>query len=361
MMFAEANGSSHIPARGARRREAMRRSDAMTVREKIMKRTAGAMTMLAALSGCMTQGSLAPSAGQFNGVGVAREAPGLVGPWGQPVATQANGTTAPVSGQVTPVVRGVPGDDAPVIRQSSYSSNVTSATANATTKDHHKNGQIPPAPPAGPPGAVAAVPGPALPGGFPMMGTARTSIRFLGQDGMRVAWYAPLPDGHPGFRDQLETPGRYNFLQGGIYRLRLSNIPRRGSLFLYPTLEVAVQNPKTTTFLAHSAVPVSFTDDDVEQAIAGNFVVKVIYLPDPQFQDLATAGPDEVVSTKLEPGIDPLQEAQRRGSVLAIIRLGNIDLEAPNTPGMDAPNPFLRGPAMPPPPAMPAPKGPAGK
>jgi len=315
--------------------------------------------MLAALSGCMTQGSGTPGAGQFNGVGVAHETPGLVGPWGQPVATQANGTTAPVNGQVTPVVRGVPGDDAPIIRQSSYSISVTDAAANAITKDK-RQGQIPPAPPAGPPGAVAAVPGPALPGGFPMMGTARTSIRFLGQDGMHVAWFAPQPDGRPGFRDQLETPGRYNFLQGGIYRLRLSNLPRRSTLVLYPTIEVTAQNPKTTTFLAHSAVPVSFTDDDIEQAVAGNFVVKVIYLPDPQFQDLATAGPDEVVSTRLEPGIDPLQEAQRRGSVLAIIRLGNIDLEAPNTPGMDAPNPFQRAPMMPPP-AMPLPKGPAGK
>jgi len=74
-------------------------------------------------------------------------------------------------------------------------------------------------------------------------------------------------------------------------------------------------------------------------------VVKVIYLPDRQFQDLATAGPDEVVSTRLDPGVDPLEEAQRRGSVLLIVRMGNIDLEAPHTPGMEMPNPYLRGPA----------------
>jgi hypothetical protein len=68
-------------------------------------------------------------------------------------------------------------------------------------------------------------------------------------------------------------------------------------------------------------------------------VVKVIYLPDPQFQDLAATGPDEVVSSRLEPGVDPIVEAKRRGSVLAIIRMGSIDLEAPNTPAMDAPDP----------------------
>src|SRR5206468_900750 len=75
----------------------------------------------------------------------------------------------------------------------------------------------------------------------------------------------------------------------------------------------------------------------------GNFVVKVIYLPDPQFQDLAVAGPEEIVATSLEPGVDPIVEAQRRGSILAIVRVGNIDLEAPNTPALDAPNPYMGG------------------
>ena len=116
---------------------------------------------------------------------------------------------------------------------------------------------------------------------------------------------------------------------------------------MYPTLEVVPAKAKTCTFLAHSAVPVSFTEEDFEQVAAGNFVVKVIYLPDPQFQDLAATGPDEVVSSRLEPGVDPIVEAMRRGSILLVIRLGNIDLEAPNTPAMDAPNPFCPPPAPP--------------
>src|SRR5262249_22668359 len=102
-------------------------------------------------------------------------------------------------------------------------------------------------------------------------------------------------------------------------------------------------------FLAHSAVPVSFTEEDLEQVSSGNFVVKVIYLPDPQFQDLASTGPDEVVSSRLEPGVDPIAEAYRRGSILLIVRVGNIDLEAPNTPAMDAPGPNGVGARMPPP------------
>ncbi len=198
-----------------------------------------------------------------------------------------------------------------------------------------------------PPGAVAAVG--ALTGGAPApFPIQRTEVRFVGPPGTKISWYGPNADGKPGFGPQyLEAPARYNFLQASIYRLKLNNIPNRPGVELYPTLEVVPSNAKTCTFLAHSAVPISFTEEDFEQVAAGNFVVKVIYLPDPQFQDLAATGPDEVVSSRLEPGVDPIVEAKRRGSILLVARLGNIDLEAPNTPAMDAPNPFAAVPNRP--------------
>ena len=61
----------------------------------------------------------------------------------------------------------------------------------------------------------------------------------------------------------------------------------------------------------------------------GNFVTKVIYLPDPRFQELAVSGVETLVSTRLEPGIDPILEADKRGTILLIVRLGAIDLEMP--------------------------------
>lgn len=340
-----------------------------------MKRTAAAITMLAALGGCMGPSTGRDPMGVPNRAGMAREVPGVVGAWGEPVPAKADGSAA-LNGNIQPAVARGAADDlaAPAkaiagssgIQQTSFVGHADKAATAATPKgDHatglfakHKTGQVPPPPYAGPPGAVAAIPGQVLPGGLPMMGTARSSIRFIGQDGMQIGWLAPSADGRLAFRDHVTTPGRYNFLQGGIYRLRLSNIPKRGNLELYPTIEVVPQGPKTSTFLAHSAIPLSFTDDDFEQVASGNFVVKVIYLPDPAFQELATGLPDEVVSTKLEPGIDPIQEAQRRGSILAIIRMGNIDLETPNSPGMDAPNPYMRQPM---PPSGPAPKPPQGR
>jgi hypothetical protein len=127
--------------------------------------------------------------------------------------------------------------------------------------------------------------------------------------------------------DPLVVPGRLEFPQGGIYRMKLTQIEGRPGVELYPTLEIAMGTPRTSAYLAHNAVPVQFTDEDFEQALSSNFVTKVIYLPDPEFQGDAIAGIDTLTSTRLEPGLDPIIEADRRGSILAIIRLGNKDVE----------------------------------
>lgn len=159
------------------------------------------------------------------------------------------------------------------------------------------------------------------------VGGATSQIAFLGVEGAEVAW----DTGGQGMFDSspLVMPGRQNFSQGAIYRIKLTNIPDRPGVELYPTLEVAPVTPRTDAYLAHSPIPVQFTDEDLDQILSGNFVTKVIYLPDPEFQDLAMSGVSELVSTRLPPGTDPIAEADRRGSILAILRMGNLDLQLP--------------------------------
>lgn len=127
----------------------------------------------------------------------------------------------------------------------------------------------------------------------------------------------------------LSVPGRQNFAQGGIFRLKVSNIDGRPGMELYPTLEIGTATPRTAAYLAHSAIPIQFTQEDFDQVAAANFVTKVIYVPDPKYQELALSGVDTLVSTRLDPGVDPITEADRRGSILAIVRMGNKDLEVP--------------------------------
>ena len=152
------------------------------------------------------------------------------------------------------------------------------------------------------------------------------AVVFAKPEGMQVRWevaegtFSEVP---------LIVPGRNNFQQGGIYRLKLTNIPNREGVELYPTLEIGPSTPRTEAFLAHNALPVQITPEDFDQVLSGNFVTKVVYLPDPEFQELALAGDETLVSTRLEPGVDPVVEADRRGAILGILRLGNKDVEMP--------------------------------
>ena len=261
----------------------------------------------------------------------ARAIPGVIGSTGEPVA-QARGSAnaRPISSAMIDTGVAQAGFNH---AENRYPPDVYGPTQNLANSMLGKGGILP-APGQGPPGAVAGIGfgGPMGPGMAAYTGM-RTSIRFASPAGMKIAFMDP----NKGFSEAgREAPVRYNFPQSNIYRIRLSGIPTLpATKNYYPTLEVYPSTPKTQTFLSHSAVPVGFTNEDFEQVNAGNLVVKVIYLPDPQFQDLAAA--EEIVSTRLEAGVDPVAEANRRGTILAVIRIGNIDLEDPTTPAVDAP------------------------
>jgi len=185
------------------------------------------------------------------------------------------------------------------------------------------------------PGPMVDGPGPGVlsmltPPQASALATQTTQIRFVGQDGMQIGWQI---DG--GYAENQKTvPARYNFTQGATYRLKFSQIPNRDErLALYPTLQVYPTHPSTDAYLAHNSVPVELTPEDLDQVEANNFVTKVIYLPDAKFQDLAIANVETLVSTQLDLGVDPVAEADRRGTIMAILRMGNMDLEMPGGDG----------------------------
>ena len=214
-----------------------------------------------------------------------------------------------------------------------------------------------PAPPGGPITAAGAGGAAGMDGGlagqpgrrFP---NVRSQIIFLDPKDMKIAWQtAAGPGGERVYTPGLAVPDRYNFLQGYIYRLKITDIQGRAGVALYPTIEVAPSTPATDAYLTHNAIPVQFTSEDFDQVVdGGNFVTKVIYLPDPKYQELAVAGgPETLVSTRLEPGVDPIIEADKRGTILLIVRLGGINLEINNgdrhgrlRPGRDQQRPGRR-------------------
>jgi len=186
-----------------------------------------------------------------------------------------------------------------------------------------------------PPGMMMAPPmgiGPG-PGGMGVMGppaVRRTSqVRFLGPEGMSIGWQV----GQGFAENQLMAPDRYNFTQAATYRLKFSNVPGREGLTVYPSLHIYPTHAQTAAYIEHNALPLRVTDEDLDQVETNNFVTKVIYLPDARHQELAIAGVEELVSTRLGPGLDPVAEADRRGTIMAVVRMGNMDLEMPGQMG----------------------------
>ncbi|WP_437204819.1 hypothetical protein [Planctomicrobium sp. SH664] len=183
-----------------------------------------------------------------------------------------------------------------------------------------------------PGGAIGTMPAACPPGGYgfvPPQVTRTTQVRFLGPEGMHIGWQV----GSSFAENQLMAPDRYNFVQAATYRLKLSSIPGREGLSIYPSLHIYPTQAATAAYLEHNALPLRITDEDLDQVETNNFVTKVIYLPDARYQELAIAGVEELVSTRLGPGLDPVAEADRRGTIMAVIRMGNMNLEMPNQAG----------------------------
>ncbi len=375
-----------------------------------MKRAAGLLLALASASGCLSSSTLdgMPGGGMHGGphLGCGSNGPpqppalkNAVGPWGTPVpmvppvGPHAPGATGGMGPEI-PFAKPTASANDSGITQTSYvpgspalgpNPGMNAGKAMPGAMPGNLPGMIPNAVPgAAPgmmPGAMPGMPGGMMPPGVgggmmarqgmvyaagavpPGAGMApfsisRTQVRFAGPAGAKIGWFvaaaAADPNGKPVMLPhQLDVPGRYNFLQASIYRLKLSDIPGRPGLELYPTLEVVPCNSKTEAFLAHNYVPVEFTEEDFDQVTAGNYLTKVVYLPDNKFQSPLGTGPEELTSTRLEAGADPIAEAHRRGHILLVVRLGGVDLETANTPPLDNAGPYgtprALNPNLPPP------------
>jgi hypothetical protein len=141
----------------------------------------------------------------------------------------------------------------------------------------------------------------------------------------------------------LTVPGRHRFRQAAIHRLKLTGIPNRAGVELFPTFEIAQATPRTAAYLANNAIPFNLIDEDLDQLLSGSFVTKVIYLPDRAFHVVAPAALATLVSARLGPGVDPIVEADRKGSIVAIIRVGPKDLRFVGRERLGAPAPDRRG------------------
>lgn len=112
-------------------------------------------------------------------------------------------------------------------------------------------------------------------------------------------------------------PVRIDTTRGSEIVLHLSGLGGDAKNGLFLILNVPVEPLEFP--LVKSTIPLTLTTEDLEQALSGNMVTKVLYLP----RKLNAGEPlyQTVVNTRLNPGEDPAKVADQRGTVVAALRL----------------------------------------
>lgn len=181
-----------------------------------------------------------------------------------------------------------------------------------------------PVPGMGPPGAVAGV------GGLPVPGLMRppapipapaplVAAKFLAPKGVRVTAF-------PGstLSRLYETPSVMGLRPGYVYRFELTNLPNSPDKALYPEVEVrGVLAPRGGMKYMDYPIPLQFTQSDIEHALEGALITKVIYLEDPDKAVPAEVNPDRPVEIPEDTESAAIKSARDNGRLMAIVRLGN--------------------------------------
>jgi uncharacterized repeat protein (TIGR01451 family) len=142
-------------------------------------------------------------------------------------------------------------------------------------------------------------------------------VQFTGGPGLRATFY----QGQRG--RSFDTPVAVGMRPGYYYRLRLSNLPGHPGISIFPTIEVRGSlklSPKLNS--ARYPAPVVLTEADIESVMAGNLICKAIYLENPDRAVPATVPPALPTELNLPPSSDPLVEAQDRGRLMLLVRMG---------------------------------------
>ena len=113
-------------------------------------------------------------------------------------------------------------------------------------------------------------------------------------------------------------------LIGSVYRFRVTQIPQAEGAELYPTVELIDRTYPPANLATSYPIPITIDEDDLNEALAGKMVTRVVYLEDPQTaiplaQEPQTAGVMDVGEKD-----DVLRIADRFGRPVAIVRIGTV-------------------------------------
>jgi hypothetical protein len=128
-------------------------------------------------------------------------------------------------------------------------------------------------------------------------------------------------NGH--FESPREAPVLVGLLIGQVYRLKITRIPRNEGFEVFPTIEVVNRLYPPRGLENHFPIPIQFTLEELELALSGRFVTRVIYLEDPNTALPVAEDPDRQRYYEVRSDHDPLKAADRLGRPMAIMRMGS--------------------------------------
>jgi hypothetical protein len=169
-----------------------------------------------------------------------------------------------------------------------------------------------PLPPPGRAGAWAGSLGKAFPFKF-----QQVEIQLPGEG--QVTWY----EGSLNRAALMPAPAMAGLLVGPVYRLMLSDMPDFPGVQLYPSIEMVDRLHPPVGRETQFPVIVPFTVEEIQAAIAGRLVTKVIYLEQPNRASPVTAERGRAIpAIRVDPNENVLEVADVHGRPLAIVRLG---------------------------------------
>ncbi len=141
----------------------------------------------------------------------------------------------------------------------------------------------------------------------------------------KVTWFV-------GSRDDVKESVQAKIAVGQSYRLMLSDMPEFPGIELYPSIEVLDRLHPPAGHADTFAMPLTFTIEELEAAVEGRMVTKVVYVEQPQLALPFELTSDIAVRT-VNARANLIEEADKSGRPLALIRLGGRIPAANETQG----------------------------
>jgi hypothetical protein len=131
------------------------------------------------------------------------------------------------------------------------------------------------------------------------------------------------------FMETNPAPVNVGLLIGQVYRFQVTRIPLRPGYEVYPTIEVVDRLYPPAGQASRFPVPVKLTLEEIDLALKGNLVTRVIYVENPAAALGGREDPNEQRYFEARTQDDPLKIADVLGRPIAILRIGSR-LPGPN-------------------------------